>query len=143
MKYSILIQGSGEAQTGKTNAADIATSKLVSDLKGGGHQITHASIILDDTKRLPLVGGAVPHEIPEGVASATAEELPAELKKLDKKELPAELKKLDKKELQSALTAALAKIHALEAAAAAGPAESVNTPETTEPVTTHTEDTEE
>jgi len=131
MKYSILIQGSGEAQTGKTNAADIATSKLVSDLKGGGHQITHASIILDDTKRLPLVGGTAPHEIPEGVATAPAEEL------------PAELKKLDKKELQSALTAALAKIHALEAAAAAAPAESVNTPETTEPVTTHTEDTEE
>jgi hypothetical protein len=89
MKYSILIQGNGEAQTGKTNAADIATSKLVSDLKGGGHQITHASIILDDTKRLPLVGGEVKHEIPEGIATATAEELPAEIKKLDKKELQA------------------------------------------------------
>lgn len=89
MKYSILIQGSGEAQTGQPNAADIATAKLVSELKAGRHQLTHASIVLDDTKRLPLVGGAVAHEVPEGIAAASAEDLPAEIKKLDKKELQA------------------------------------------------------
>lgn len=130
MKYSILIQGNGETQTGQANAADIATSKLVSDLKGGGHQITHASIILDDTKRLPLVGGAMPHEIPEGILGATSEEL------------PAELKKLDKKELQIALTAAVAKIHELEAAARPEPVPEQPAP-VTETVTPTTEPTEE
>ncbi len=89
MKYSILIQGSGEAQTGTENAADIAASKLVSTLKGGGHDLTHASVIIDDTKRLALVGGAVKHEVPDGIQNASAEELPAEIKKLDKKELQA------------------------------------------------------
>ncbi len=89
MKYSILIQGEGEAQTGTPNAADIRASKIIADLQGGKHQITHASIILDDTKRLPLVGGVVKHEVPDGIQSASAEELPAEIKKLDKKELQA------------------------------------------------------
>ena len=89
MKYSILIQGEGEAQTGTPNAADIRASKIIADLQGGKHQITHASIILDDTKRLPLVGGVVKHEVPGGIQSASAEELPAEIKKLDKKELQA------------------------------------------------------
>ena len=89
MKYSILIQGSGEAQTGQPNAADIRLSKLIADLQGGKHQLTHASIILDDTKRLPLVGGAVAHEVPEGLTTASTEELPVEIKKLDKKELQA------------------------------------------------------
>lgn len=87
MKYSILIQGEGEAQTGTPNAADIRASKIIADLQGGKHQITHASVILDDTKRLPLVGGVVKHEVPEGIQSASSEELPAELKKLSKPEL--------------------------------------------------------
>lgn len=87
-RFSILIQGQGEIGTGNDTAADVSASKLVNNLRGTC-EISHASIIIDDTKRLPLVGGAVVHEVPEGISTATAEELPAEIKRLDKKELQA------------------------------------------------------
>ncbi len=119
MKFSILIQGNGEAQTGTENAADIAASKLVNALLGGRHALTHASIILDDTKRLPLVGGAAAHEVPEGIATAGLAELPSELKKLDKKELQALALSL-----RAELDAARADLEALTVPTTEAPAES-------------------
>jgi len=127
-QFSILIQGRGEVGTGLDTAADVAASRLVNNIRGTC-EVTHASIIIDDTKRLPLVGGAVKHEVPEGISTASAEDLPAEIKKLDKKELQAAVLAL-RTELDAA--------NALLEEATAKPAESsgdATTSETTTPPT--------